>query len=500
MSVNSTLPSEETGPSGRRAPKRRRQAQAQVSETITNAGGLGMSLRPTFDEFQLRNKSCVNIRDIKEMIDRDGQVSSCFNAVVTPLKNTNFVIKPPQDMDEEAKEETDFIKRVFTMPAASGGMSSPMSSVLNEFILALRDGFACFEKVWKAVELDGKTYWTLHKLAYIPAETVTFTATATGELIRVTQRNSSTGGRSSEIDIPADKIIVYTVAHVDNPFYGKSVLLPAYFHYDKKHKLYYIMHLAYALQAVGAKLGKYPRKATADQIDKFKTDLANFGTNTTMVFEESYNVDTLSRTGTLQDLMPAIMHHDQQITKSILPHFIGLGLQTTPIGDDKSLVTLFEISLNGLLRDIGNILNSTIIPELIQYNFGTTNYPTIQFDAIPHDRITLSQEIFMRLIATKSVTPTAEFLQGLERILSERVGLTIDYSQYDPEDMVPDIINGAPAGAGRPPNSERGPIRTDGADGRTATSADDPVEDFCNRMLTMMNRRISEIEAQNNTL
>lgn len=472
-------------------------ATTQIRRSVLSAFG-GMK------EHELLNRPDICISDIKRMVDRDGQLASTYSAVVSPLNHLGFSIRQWEDPDKEPEEpeepeppkidpetgmqlpakkpkkkprddrgrqEALFVKRMFTQPTISGGMSQSFRQFVEEILLAIRDGFSCFEKVWRVDEdKTGSPRWVIDKFAYIPSEEVRFVINEGRSLHSV--RQYRTGSRSSTksqsntnfIEIKADKVFLFTVNNADNAFYGKSKLLPAYYHCDKKHKLYYIMHLAYALNAIAPRIGKYPRRATEKEINSFADDLANFGTNSSMTVPEGYEITPFQQTRTLVDLMPAVTHHDQQITKSILPHLIGLGIQPTPIGDDKGFLKLFEIFLNGLMSDVADAINKHVIPELILYNFGTEYYPQINFDSVPLDRIQLAQEVFTRLIATKSVAPSADFLQGLEKILAERMGLDIDYASKPVNEFRPPEVNASPSalpGQGRPKAGTNEPISAD---------------------------------------
>jgi len=185
---------------GRRtAPKNRRKSQRQQSHIVAAGSYSGKGvLGVKAGEFEIHSNTPVPIEKIRSMIKCDGQVSSCYNMILGPLRNMNFNIHPPEgfDFDQEAtdqpgKEETAFIKRQFTAPAASGGMSIAFSDIYNQMVTALRDGFACFEKVWRVVYQDGKPYWMIRKLVKMPTENVKFVANAEGELEAVVQKTTT---------------------------------------------------------------------------------------------------------------------------------------------------------------------------------------------------------------------------------------------------------------------------------------------------------------------
>lgn len=514
--------------SPRTAPKNGRRAVEYVTTNIRS--NARMIMPGTYELFNCDKE--VTISKLKEMLDRDGQVASAYRAITSPLKNLGYSIrrwedryadpeppKPPKPpvLDEttgilmpappdikppdlRGKEEADFIQRLFTEPLVAGGMRTSFRQFISEILLSLRDGFACFEKVWRIQ--DGK--WLIDRFAYIPSEECRFVVDDTKQLHSVRQYRTSKMGKKSNTtyeELPPDKIFLYTLDHADNPFYGKGILHPAYYHYDKKHKLYYIMHLAYALNAIAARIGKYPRRASEKEINDFLTQLDDFGTNTAIVIPDGYTLEAFQQTRGLVDLMPAVTHHDQQICKSMLPHMIGVGIQPTPIGDNAGFLKLFEIYLNGIMADIADAINRHVIPELIQYNFGTEYYPTISFDNIPVDRIALAQEVFTRLISTKSVAPSAEFLMGLERLLAERVGLIIDYNSKQVDQFKPpDLNTNTLPGVGRPKKGENDPISTDPAERskqdtqRTQNSSDAAVQAFADNCIAILRARAEQLK------
>ena len=70
-----------------------------------------------------------------------------------------------------------------------------------------------------------------------------------GGLEGVRQRANYQGKQYDEF-IRAEKVLVYTHRFEENPWYGRSALATAYYHYDKKHRLYWLAHLAAQFKAV----------------------------------------------------------------------------------------------------------------------------------------------------------------------------------------------------------------------------------------------------------
>ncbi len=90
------------------------------------------------------------------------------------------------------------------------------------------------------------------------------------------------------------------------------------------------------------------------------------------------------KTSTTKNLKDMILHHDRQITKSVLAQFLELGgSQTGSFALSANQSELFLLSLQAIAKKIQEVLNNHAIRELVDLNFGKQKvYPTLEFGRI----------------------------------------------------------------------------------------------------------------------
>src|SRR3954471_18650984 len=194
----------------------------------------------------VQKRADVTIDQLVSMRQTDGQARALYRLITLPiraaLQNATFV---PAENVEGGDEEAEFIDQLFNLPPNVGGMSVPFTRVVAQMLQAIFDGYAPFELVYDQPTkgpLKGK--WTLRKMNYLPADTVKFLVTADGSFDGFRQVTQKPGGKILDIKIPRDACVYYAAQEEENRFYGLSYFQSAYYHYDKKVKLYYLMHLA----------------------------------------------------------------------------------------------------------------------------------------------------------------------------------------------------------------------------------------------------------------
>ena len=111
-----------------------------------------------------------------------------------------------------------------------------------------------------------------------------------------------------------------TISHdeAERPFYGVSMFETAFFHYDKKVKLYYITHIAAQRAACGLRVGTMKPNPNAADKNNFTQALANLGLAQYIVLPDAdWTVTNLKEEGNF-DFLGLINHHNSQMSKSML--------------------------------------------------------------------------------------------------------------------------------------------------------------------------------------
>ena len=380
----------------------------------------------------------ITVKQLIAMRRTDGQARALYRLITLPirsaLKTATFV---PGDHEEGGEDEARFAEQMLTLPANAGGMVIPFDRIIAQMLMAIFDGFTAFEMVYDVPEagpLKGK--WTLKKLAHRPAETLTFLIDKKSEFAGFRQRTMWNGEMIDEV-LPPEHMIYYAAQEEEKQFYGKSYFEPAFFHWDKKYKLYVIAHMAAQRAAFGTRVGKLPPNPTASEKAAFQKALADFGFAQWMTIPDSYEVDSLREFGGY-DFLALINHHNSQMSKSILAAFFD---KEQGGGDSGKLVdfgqqsdSLFMLMLQTIMGEIEDIINTKILPRFIDWNFGSAKYPTFQFGSLSQDQKQAMIDLFKTLaVAGQSLTIRPEVLHEIEKQVSEEFGLEIDWDTVEEE-------------------------------------------------------------------
>lgn len=407
-------------------PEQRESIKGQV--TTSEIGVIHNGFVGTFNQEEELNLTDVTVDKLAEMTRKDGQAAALMRILTLPIKSAKWDITGDADM----QREIDFVRENFTRPPHRGGMSTPMSYVIGHMAKAVRDGFSVFEKVWR-IDEDGHIRYK--KLAPRASNTITFLTDEHGGFAGVRQR-AFYKGKFYDVTIPPEKCLVYTVNKEENPLYGQSLLLPAYYHYDKKHKLYYIANLAYLVTAVPIRLGEIPegmQEERPDLVAAFRQALADIGLNTAVTFPQGFKVDKFEAQRALADFMPLINHHDLLMAKSVLSQFIELGTggNSGAYALSRDHSDLFVVGLEGIMKEIADTITWYAIPDLIDYNFASGKYPRFEFEPLTDSTTRLLKDVFSEVMRAQEGRVSDDFLLQLEREVAGQLGLEIDYDAVE---------------------------------------------------------------------
>jgi hypothetical protein len=276
----------------------------------------------------------------------------------------------------------------------------------------------------------------LKKLAPRSNDTVTLLSDAHGDFNGFRQQ-ASFGGRFIDVSLSKEKSLLYTFGKEEGPLYGAPLFLPVYYHMDKKHKLYYISHVAFQLLAIPPRIGKLPAGATGQQAvkNKFLHDLGSLGFNAAMVIEDGYEVEAFESARTLADFMPMIEHHNTMAAKAVLGQFMDLATSSTGrLAGEQS--DIFIMGIVAILHDIEKLFNNWVIPQLIDFDFGSRSYPKLRARAFTDSDQQALREVFLQIMTAGANHCSPEFIAKLERKMAGMMDIKdLDYDKIE-ADMI----------------------------------------------------------------
>jgi hypothetical protein len=395
---------------------------------------------PYRDSWEVFRDDPVSVRQLIAMRRQDGQARALFRLLTMPilaaLKNADVI---PVEGQEGGTEEAQFAKDLLLAPPPMGGMTHTFTRFIQQMVLAMFNGFSAWEMIyWVPRTGPNKGKITLRKIDWRPSETLTFLLDGQGEFNGFRQRTFFQG-RTIDVKLPKETSLYYACNEAERPFYGVSMFESAFFHYDKKVKLYYIAHLAAQRAAGGLRVGTMkPNPNTADK-NNFTAALANLGLAQYIVLPDAdWTVQNLKEEGNF-DFLGLINHHNSQMSKSVLAAWFdeaqGSGQGDSALVDfGNQDDATWLMMLDGLLQEMKEVIDHHIFPRFIDWNFGSGKYPEFKWGELTAEQKAAIQDTFDKLaVAGQTANVTPEFMLELEQRMAEDLGLDIDYDKIKAE-------------------------------------------------------------------
>jgi hypothetical protein len=395
---------------------------------------------PYRDSWEIFRDDAVTIRQLVSMRRQDGQARALYRLVTMPmlaaLKNASIV---SEDGEIGGTDESKFISDMFFLPASVGGMTHTFNRFAQQLLLSTFDGFTAHEMIYWSPDsgpLEGK--YTLRKLDWRPPETLTFLLDGQGEFNGFRQRTFFQG-RTIDVKIPKDRAFYYACGEAERPFYGVSMFESAFWHFDKKQKVYYIAHLAAQRSAVGTRIGTMPPSPNAADKNNFVKALRDLGLAQYIVCPSADWTVTNLKEDQHFDFLGYINHHNNQMSKSVLASWFDDN--TGKGGGESTLVDFgtqndetFMMQEEAIMEEMAQAINNHIIPRFIDWNFGSSKYPLFKWGQLTEDQKAAVQTTFNSLAAAgQNANITPEFMLELEQKFAADLGLDIDYDKIKAE-------------------------------------------------------------------
>jgi hypothetical protein len=399
---------------------------------VPTAMPYSMSFRETAEgEYLAPNTALISLDRLIEMRQKDGTIRALLRLYQLPILKSMKEATWVEPDEGGAEKETQFANDMFTLPSENGGMTVSMTRVIRNTLLALLEGFSVFEQVRYVPDTGpNKGKIVLKKLAHRDARTIEFVVDDHGGFNGVRQTAPKPGQTMDRVKIDKENCWYYAVNEEENPHYGVSMFEAAWHHWDHKRKLYYISHVAAQMAATQGRMGKIPPNATPEEIRGFKKMLAEFGFNTSGTFKEGYDVQ-FTNMNTNFEFITLINHQNQQMAKSVLAKFMEDEGRQVLIENAKgdASADFFVMAVESVMAEIAESWKKYLLPQYIDYNFGTGKYPIFRFGVISDATRDVIKELFSIVATAQSSKWTDEFVRELEKKLTDRLGLEVDYDE-----------------------------------------------------------------------
>lgn len=352
--------------------------QPTVQDVLQEWGGTGTIIVGGILSSQDYNPELSGVQRVDvydQMRKGDATVRAALQAVKLPIMAANWYMKSFKNGNSKHDQIKDFVEDNRL------NMDLTWTDWMRHCLNYLDYGSMAFEKVYQMGD-DGKIHW--QKFAPRLSKTIYRWRMPDNVTTGITQILPTGGIRG----IPSWKLLMFINEQEGENYEGLSLLRFAYTPWYFKNALYKISAIAAERQGVGIPYVKIP--PNANEQDRAKVDelLANMRANEMAHVEipVGWEIGFLDTHGSaLKNMKDDILHHDRQISKSVLAQFLELGgTANGSFALSANQSELFLLSLKAIATKIQEVINNSAIKELVDLNFKIPpkQYPKLEFGRI----------------------------------------------------------------------------------------------------------------------
>ena len=349
------------------------------------------------------------IDTIDQMRWSDASVRLALLAVSLPILSADWSITSASD-DAFDVEVAEFVEEALFK-------KMDWTDTLRQILLMLPYGYYVFEKIFKLEE--DKIYFK--KWASRHPKTIKKWITEKGSLKSIEQTFYQEKGFTT-VDIPAEKLIIFTYQKEGDNYTGTSILRQAYKHWFFRDNYYKIDAIATERHGVGIPIITLPEgwtpkdKADAEELGKH----LRANEQAYVVFPSpKWSIEMLDmKTTSIKDPKDMLEHHTREILKSVFAQFVELG--GTTVGSyalSKDQSRFFLDSMDTLAKLVESIVNEQAIKQLVDLNYTVDAYPVLSHGDLGTVDVEELAMALQSLSFTGFVTPDVELEKYLRIVL-----------------------------------------------------------------------------------
>lgn len=429
-----------------RLPKIAGRGAARLPATKSGYQAQGLAAVPQIDS-ELGSSQPINIREVVPELAssfarlttytkmmNDAGVDVSMRVAKSPVLGADYFVEPYSNSDQD-KLIADFVAGNLL-----GGMSSPFLNSIEDILHMYEDGYAVLEKVyteqqWSSSQTgaNAKTYTMLKKLGIRHPTTITaIEYDNNGGPVKLTQNAIQADKQAIDKDIDFTKLLIFTFGKRGGDLTGRSLLRTAYPHWFYKTHLYKIDAIQKERHSLGVPMGHLLPGATQADRETLRTLLRNLHANeeSFMVLPPSVTVEFAELHGQLVNVLESAKEHNIMILMNVMAQFLALGVEGhgggRATGGTQSDV--FMKALRYVANYIVEVINMYLIPELVVYNFPTTNFPKLQVRNIGETRdLQMLGAALANLFAQQGLTPTLETENWIRRVFDMPIITQVEF-------------------------------------------------------------------------
>lgn len=399
---------------------------ARRRETGTSLNAKGSTPVPPGALNEIGSSTPTSLRDVvpalvsrqssyltyERMTSNDAAVDVSMRAGKAPVMGADFFVQPYSGETEDL-EISEFVR--FNLLE---GMTIPFLTVMDDILRMYEYGHSLLEPVfenrqWSPTRsgANRRNYTMLRKLAIRHPTTIKeYLYDDNGGPAGVVQTAIDASGATKDVEIPIEKLIIFTLNKRGGDITGKSLLRTSYKHWYYKDHLYKIDAIQKERHALGIPFVNLPPGFNSDDkeaaIELVKNVRANEEAG--FVIPPGYEMGFARPEGGLVNVMQSVEHHNGMIMLNVMTQFLLLGIQDAGGGGratSGSHQNMYEKSLRSVGQLICQAFNLYLIPKLVGYNFDTDRFPKMQVRNIGEGKdIQMWASAMSNLISQEAIT------------------------------------------------------------------------------------------------
>jgi hypothetical protein len=401
------------------------------------------------------------------MLSRNGMCAALEQVLTLPIRGAPYTIDPAKG----DKGEAELVQSVMMTPNESGGMATPISTLVGQITSAQIFKRAFFERVYKVRESDGKVVY----------DEVAFRPPATCQA-RYNDRSGKPNGFRQQVwlfggnlmlnnkqkvpgyvDIPKVRSYIYTHGKHREPLTGISELETSYWCYQTMSKLLYLwMNFleGMAMQRLVVYGNDQPEAtARADDISHLR------GSGIVGLVHPAENQKTFEAIPSANDagaqFAACMTFLENWMASSVLAGFLQLsgaavkgtrgggGASSGSYGMSEDQSSYYLASREAAAGEIADSIGHDLIRPLVMLNFGTdAAFPKWKFGPLQESMTAVLFSMFGTMAAAPRLNVPIAFID----LLTERMAVILDLDAGQVhEALVSTASQRAEALAGNPP-------------------------------------------------
>ena len=376
-----------------------------------------------FGEYNPQLEGLTAIRTYEKMRRSDAQVAATLLSCELPIRAANWDVLPAS-ADALDQEIAQFVKEnlfgglEYVSPA---GVKTTQcwDDVLRNALLMLPFGASAHEEIYA---VDGMQVRLARLAPRLPVTFYRWITDADGETLLALNQYGYRNSNFESVEIPVDRLAVFTFNKEGANFFGRSMLRPAYMHWYIKHNLYRIDAIAGERNGLGIptieqgpNASKEDRQAAASWV----TQLAAHE-KTGIALPPGWKLTLQGVQGQVRDLFHSIEHHNIEISRTALAFFMNLG-QGHSSGNralGQELTDFFFLAVQATADQIARTITATSVKRLVDYNWdGVERYPTLVVSNLRARSLDQTLTALSQLATANLVAPYPELAQHIAREL-----------------------------------------------------------------------------------